>query len=86
VQGREFLLELPIRDDFALIHAQAGWQIIGLADHDDGRGSPGTRRTDHACGITALLLGEGGTVIRPSFDESKEEALRAALASATPSS
>ena len=30
--------------------------------------------------VLAALEGEGGTVIRTSFDESKEEALRAALA------
>ena len=30
--------------------------------------------------VLAALQGEGGTVIRTSFDESKEEALRAALA------
>ena len=36
--------------------------------------------------VLAALQGEGGTVIRMSFDESKEEALRAALATATPSS
>ena len=35
--------------------------------------------------VLAALQGEGGTVIRTSFDESKEEALRAALAGATPS-
>src|SRR5215468_8658979 len=35
--------------------------------------------------VLAALQGEGGTVIRTSFDESKEEALRAALASASPS-
>ena len=34
--------------------------------------------------VLAALQGEGGTVIRTSFDESKEEALRAALAGATP--
>ena len=33
--------------------------------------------------VLAALQGEGGTVIRTSFDESKEEALRAALASAS---
>ena len=32
--------------------------------------------------VLAALQGEGGTVIRTSFDESKEEALRTALASA----
>ena len=36
--------------------------------------------------VLAALQGEGGTVIRTSFDESKEEALRTALASVTPSS
>jgi uncharacterized membrane protein len=40
--------------------------------------------------VLAALQGEGGTVIRTSFDESKEEELRAALAkhaeSASPSS
>jgi len=35
--------------------------------------------------VLTALQGEGGTVIRTSFDESKEEALRAALAGATPS-
>ena len=35
--------------------------------------------------VLAALQGEGGTVIRTSFDESKEEALRAALAGATAS-
>jgi len=35
--------------------------------------------------VLAALQGEGGTVIRTSFDESQEEALRAALAGATPS-
>ncbi len=30
--------------------------------------------------VLAALQGEGGTVIRTSFDETKEEALRAALA------
>jgi uncharacterized membrane protein len=35
--------------------------------------------------VLAALQGEGGTVIRTSFDESKEEALRAALAATTPS-
>ena len=35
--------------------------------------------------VLAALQGEGGTVIRTSFDESKEEALRAALAGAAPS-
>ena len=34
--------------------------------------------------VLAALQGEGGTVIRTSFDESKEEALRTALAGATP--
>ena len=34
--------------------------------------------------VLAALQGEGGTVIRTSFDESKEEALRSALAGATP--
>jgi uncharacterized membrane protein len=34
--------------------------------------------------VMAALQGEGGTVVRTSFDESKEEALRAALAGATP--
>ena len=34
--------------------------------------------------VLAALQGEGGTVIRTSFDESKEEALRAALAGAIP--
>jgi uncharacterized membrane protein len=34
--------------------------------------------------VLAALQGEGGTVIRTSFDESKEDALRAALAGATP--
>jgi uncharacterized membrane protein len=32
--------------------------------------------------VLAALEGEGGTVIRTSFDESKEEALRKALAGA----
>ena len=32
--------------------------------------------------VLATLRGEGGTVIRTSFDESKEEALRTALAGA----
>jgi len=32
--------------------------------------------------VLAALQGEGGTVIRTSFDESKEETLRAALAGA----
>jgi len=35
--------------------------------------------------VLAALQGEGGTVIRTSFDESKEEALRTALAGATSS-
>ncbi len=35
--------------------------------------------------VMAALQGEGGTVIRTSFDESKEDALRAALAGAMPS-
>src|SRR6202007_3044478 len=34
--------------------------------------------------VLAALQGEGGTVIRTSFNESKEEALRAALTSAAP--
>ena len=34
--------------------------------------------------VLAALQGEGGTVIRTSFDESKEGALRAALAGVTP--
>jgi uncharacterized membrane protein len=34
--------------------------------------------------VLAALQGEGGTVIRTSFDESKEEALRAALAGTSP--
>ena len=34
--------------------------------------------------VLAALQGEGGTVIRTSFDESKEDALRAALAGVTP--
>ena len=34
--------------------------------------------------VLAALQGEGGTVIRTSFDESKEEALRAALTHAAP--
>jgi hypothetical protein len=34
--------------------------------------------------VLAALQGEGGTVIRTSFDESKEEALRTALTSAAP--
>ena len=34
--------------------------------------------------VLAALQGEGGTVIRTSFDESKEEALRTALAAAGP--
>ena len=33
--------------------------------------------------VLAALHGEGGTVVRTSFDETKEEALRTALASAT---
>lgn len=36
--------------------------------------------------VLAALQGEGGTVIRTSFDETKEEALRTALAGATQSS
>jgi len=36
--------------------------------------------------VLAALQGEGGTVIRTSFDESKEGALRAALAGAAASS
>jgi uncharacterized membrane protein len=36
--------------------------------------------------VLAALQGEGGTVLRTSFDETKEEALRAALAGATQSS
>jgi uncharacterized membrane protein len=35
--------------------------------------------------VLAALQGEGGTVLRTSFDETKEEALRAALAGATQS-
>src|SRR6516164_8697979 len=35
--------------------------------------------------VLAALQGEGGTVIRTSFDESKEEALRTALAGASSS-
>jgi uncharacterized membrane protein len=35
--------------------------------------------------VLAALQGEGGTVVRTSFDENKEEALRTALATATPS-
>jgi uncharacterized membrane protein len=35
--------------------------------------------------VLTALQGEGGTLIRTSFEESKEEALRAALASAGPS-
>jgi uncharacterized membrane protein len=35
--------------------------------------------------VLAALHGEGGTVVRTSFDESREQALRAALASAAPS-
>src|SRR6516165_2791995 len=35
--------------------------------------------------VLAALQGVGGTVIRTSFDENKEEALRTALATATPS-
>src|SRR5215471_3602460 len=34
--------------------------------------------------VLATLRGEGGTVVRTSFDETKEGALRTALASATP--
>jgi len=34
--------------------------------------------------VLVALQGEGGTVTRTSFDESKEEALRAALAGAIP--
>ena len=34
--------------------------------------------------VLAALQGEGGTVIRTSFDESKEDALRTALAGVTP--
>lgn len=34
--------------------------------------------------VLAALQGEGGTVIRTSFDESKEDALRAALAGVAP--
>ena len=34
--------------------------------------------------VLAALQGEGGIVIRTSFDESKEDALRAALAGVTP--
>jgi len=34
--------------------------------------------------VLAALQGEGGTVIRTSFDESREGALRTALAGATP--
>jgi uncharacterized membrane protein len=34
--------------------------------------------------VLAALQGEGGTVIRTSFDESKEDALRAALAGSPP--
>jgi uncharacterized membrane protein len=34
--------------------------------------------------VLTALQGEGGTVIRTSFDESKEDALRAALAGVTP--
>jgi len=36
--------------------------------------------------VLAALQGEGGTVLRTSFDETKEEASRAALAGATQSS
>jgi uncharacterized membrane protein len=36
--------------------------------------------------VLAALQGEGGTVLRTSFDETKEEALRTALAGATQSS
>jgi uncharacterized membrane protein len=36
--------------------------------------------------VLAALQGEGGTVLRTSFDETKEEALRAALAGAAQSS
>ena len=36
--------------------------------------------------VLAALQGEGGTVLRTSFDETKEEALRVALAGATQSS
>jgi uncharacterized membrane protein len=36
--------------------------------------------------VLAALQGEGGTVLRTSFDETKEEALRAALAGASHSS
>src|ERR1700682_496420 len=36
--------------------------------------------------VLAALRGEGGTVLHTSFDETKEEALRAALAGATQSS
>src|SRR5882762_3273016 len=36
--------------------------------------------------VLAALQGEGGTVLRTSFDETKEEALRAALAGATQTS
>lgn len=36
--------------------------------------------------VLAALQGEGGTVVRTSFDDTKEEALRAALAGATQSS
>jgi uncharacterized membrane protein len=35
--------------------------------------------------VLAALQGEGGTVVRTSFDENEEEALRTALATATPS-
>ena len=35
--------------------------------------------------VLAALQGEGGTVLRTSFDDTKEEALRAALAGATQS-
>src|SRR5215467_14169539 len=70
------LIDLGINDDFmrdAARTLQSGNAVLFLLIRK--------MTTDK---VLAALQGEGGTVVRTSFDENKEEALRTALASATP--
>ena len=71
------LTDVGINDQFmkeAAQHLQSGNAALFLLIR---------KMTTHK--VLAALQGEGGTVIRTSFDESKEEALRTALAGAVPS-
>ena len=71
------LTDIGINDRFmkdAAQHLQSGYAALFLLIRK--------MTTDK---VLAALQGEGGTVIRTSFDESKEEALRTALAGAASS-